>query len=418
MIDIFQEIYGELKRNILRTTATGFAVTSGLFLLIVLLGAGNGVINSFTENMGAFVFDAIHVYGGRTTMPYEGIKEGRRIELDMRDVEMTKKSFAKNVTGVVPTVEKSGLTISFAGNYIQSAELQGVYPNHAETEAIKVLQGRFLNDIDINQSRKTVVIGNKSCLDLFKNNENPIGQNINISGVIYTIVGVYKANEMRNSTTLYVPYTTLSTIYNRGRFIDQITMKTQNIQTKEDMDQFMDDYIRSASSIHSFDPKDKRALWIWNQAGDNIQMQKAMGMLNTAFWFLGLLTLLSGIVGVSNIMLISVKERTREFGIRRAIGARPWSIIRMVILESIIITAIFGYIGMVAGVFFCEWMDASVGNQTMDLGVFQAKYFVNPTVDLGICIDATFVIIIAGALAGFFPARKAVKVKPIDALRG
>ena len=160
------------------------------------------------------------------------------------------------------------------------------------------------------------------------------------------------------------------------------------------------------------------AAWIWNQAGDSIQMKKAQNILHTAFWILGLLTLVSGVVGVSNIMLISVKERTREFGIRRAIGARPWSIIRMVMAESVVITAIFGYIGMLLGVFFCEWMDNTVGNQTMDVGVFQAKYFVDPTVNISTCLIATVIIVVAGALAGFFPARKAVKVKPIDALRG
>ena len=147
-------------------------------------------------------------------------------------------------------------------------------------------------------------------------------------------------------------------------------------------------------------------------------MKKAQNILHTAFWILGLLTLVSGVVGVSNIMLISVKERTREFGIRRAIGARPWSIIRMVMAESVVITAIFGYIGMLLGVFFCEWMDNTVGNQTMDVGVFQAKYFVDPTVNISTCLIATGIIVVAGALAGFFPARKAVKVKPIDALRG
>lgn len=418
MIDTFQEIAGELQRNKLRTIATGFAVTSGLFLLIVLLGAGNGVINSFKENLGGFAFDAIHIFGGRTTMPYEGIKEGRRINLDMRDVDMTTRTFRNNVSGVVPTVSKSGANVSYSGKYVSSCDLKGVYPIYRESMALKLLQGRFLNDIDISQSRKSIVIDSDSRDDLFGKKTNPIGKSINADGIIYTVVGVYKADEMSNSTSLYVPYTTLSTIYNRGQFIDEITMSIRNIPTESAMEEFMNDYIRSASSIHSFNPKDERALWIWNQAGDNIQMQTAMSMLNTSFWVLGLLTLLSGIVGVSNIMLISVKERTREFGIRRAIGARPWNIIRMVILESIIITAIFGYIGMVLGVFFCEWMDASVGNQTMDIGVFQAKYFVDPTVDLSICIQATFIIIIAGALAGFFPARKAVKVKPIDALRG
>ncbi len=417
MFDIIQEIIGELKRNKLRTIATGFAVTSGLFLLIVLQGAGNGLIHSFTANMGDFAFDAIRIYGGMTTKPFQGIKEGRAINLDDRDVNMSKRSFPNQVSDVMPTLQQSGLNVSFGDNYI-SASLYGVYSDFQGLEAIKILQGRFINNIDIDQTRKVIVIDNSSADDLFKNHENPIGQNLKVGNISYKVVGVFKANEMQNQNDFYIPYSTLGIIYNRGRYIDELAMKIKNIPTDSAMNLFMDDYIRASSYIHTFDPTDKRALWIRNQAGDNIQMNKAMDILKNAFFILGLLTLVSGIVGVSNIMLISVKERTREFGIRRAIGARPWSIIRMVILESVIITSIFGYIGMLLGIFFCEWMDKAVGGQTMDLGVFQTKYFIDPTVDLSICIQATIVIIIAGALAGFFPARKAVKVKPVEALNG
>lgn len=417
MFDSFQEIYGAIMRNKLRTIATGFAVASGLFLMIVLQGAGNGLIHSFEYNMGDMAFDAVHVYGGRTTMPYEGIKEGRRINLDERDVDMVDRNFLNTVSSAAPSLERSGLVASFAGNYITSTSLYGVYPVYQQTEALKMMKGRYVNDIDIQQRRKIVVIGDKSAESLFKKKEDPVGQAVNLSGITYTVVGVYKSDEMSNGTTFYAPYTTISTIYNRGKFIDELTMKIKNIKTEEDMEKFESDYVRASSQIHSFSPDDVDALWIWNQASDNIQTQNAMDILHTSFWVLGLLTLVSGIVGVSNIMLISVKERTREFGIRRAIGARPWSIIRMVVLESIVITTAFGYVGMLLGIFFCEWMDSAVGNQTMDLGVFQTKYFIDPTVDISVCVNATIVIIIAGALAGFFPARKAVKIKPIDALR-
>jgi putative ABC transport system permease protein len=314
-------------------------------------------------------------------------------------------------------VNYNGVVASSGSHYISDANMVGVYPLYAASQAVEVLEGRFVNEIDISQKRKVCVMGRNSCKDLFKQGGSPIGRLVRLGDIVYTVVGVYKTNEMFSSSDFYIPYTTLCTIYNKGRFIDELTMNTKNIPTDSAMEQFIDEYIRATSYIHSFDPTDKRALWIWNQAGDNIQMNRAMSILNQAFWILGLLTLLSGVVSVSNIMLISVKERTREFGIRRAIGARPWNIISMVVLESVIITAIFGYIGMLLGIFFCEWMNATVGNRVMDLGVFQAKYFVDPTVDLHICFQATIVIIIAGALAGFFPARKAVKVKTIDALR-
>lgn len=415
MFDTIQEIIGELKRNKLRTIATGFAVSSGLFLLIVLQGAGNGLINSFTEEMGGFAFNAVRIFGGSTTKPWQGIREGRPIRLDDSDVEMSKRTFPNHVSNVLPTISQDGQTISFGENHI-SGKLNGVYPDHQKLEALKIVKGRFINDIDVQQTRKSIVIDNESEKDLFKKNANPIGQNIKVGNISYKVVGVYKSDGMDNSSDMYIPYSTLSVIYNRGRRLDEIAMNVKNIPTDSAMEQFMDDYISASAHLHSFDPTDKRALWIWNQAGDAIQMDKASVILKNAFLILGLLTLVSGIVGVSNIMLISVKERTREFGIRRAIGARPWSIIRMVILESIIITTIFGYIGMLLGIFFCEWMDKAVGGQTMDMGVFQAKYFVNPTVDLSTCIQATVIIIIAGALAGFFPARKAVKVKPVEAL--
>lgn len=417
MLDTLQEITGAIKRNKMRTIATGFAVASGLFLIIVLQGAGNGVINSFESNMGNFAFDAIHIFGGRTTKPHEGIKEGRYIQLDSRDVEMTERSFSHYVKDVMPSLNQGGLIVSHGAQHL-SATLMGVKPGWDEMNAVKIVYGRFINEIDMRQKRKSVVISDVNAETLFPHEKNVVGKTLDFNGISYTVVGIYKDEQMSNERTFYAPFTTISTIYNRGQFINRLSMIIHNIEGDSAMNQFMDEYTRASSHIHSFAPDDKQALWIWNQAESNQEMKKTRRILHTAFWILGLLTLVSGVVGVSNIMLISVKERTREFGIRRAIGARPWSIVRMVMAESVVITAFFGYIGMLLGVFFCEYMDSTVGNQTMDIGVFQAKYFVNPTVDLSTCLTATVIIIVAGVLAGLFPALGAVKVKPIDALRG
>ena len=417
MLDTLQEIIGAIKRNKMRTVATGFAVASGLFLIIVLQGAGNGVINSFESNMGNFAFDAIHIFGGRTTKPHEGIKEGRYIQLDSRDVEMTERSFSHYVKDVMPSLNQSGLIVSH-GTQHQSATLMGVKPGWDKMNAVKIMHGRFINEIDLRQKRKSVVMSDVNAQTLFPHVKNVVGKTLDFNGISYTVVGVFKDEQMSNERTYYAPFTTISTIYNRGEFINRLSMTIRHIESDSAMDRFMDEYTRASSYIHSFAPDDKQALWIWNQAESNMEMKKTQGLLHTAFWILGLLTLVSGVVGVSNIMLISVKERTREFGIRRAIGARPWSIVRMVMAESVVITAFFGYIGMLLGVFFCEYMDSTVGNQTMDLGLFQATYFVNPTVDLSTCLTATVIIVIAGVLAGLFPALGAVKVKPIDALRG
>ena len=213
-------------------------------------------------------------------------------------------------------------------------------------------------------------------------------------------------------------YTTVQTIYNKGRAINSITLKTEGLDTKVMNDAFEERVRHTMSSMHNFDPDDRRAVWVWNSAIQNEQINMASSILSTSFWILGLLTLISGVVGVSNIMLIAVKERTHEFGIRKALGAKPWNIISMVMLESVLITAIFGYIGMLAGIGFCEFMDATVGGYMLDVGVFKQEVFVDPTVDIAICMRATGIIVVAGALAGFFPARKASKVKPIEALRG
>jgi len=418
MLETLYEIIATIRRNMMRTIATGFSVVSGLFLLIVLQGAGNGVINSFLYNMGDFAFDAVRVYGGITTMPFRGNKEGRFIKMNQKDVEMARKSFPKQVSSAMGVLNQEGQTASRGERYVSSTTLKGVEPAFAPTQAVKMLEGRFINEIDIAQRRKVVVVGHNNVKNLFAKGETALGEMIQIGGVLYTVVGIYKTNEMNNNSDFYAPQSTVRAIYARGPWVDELTMNVHDIPTEEAMEKFTDEYVKATSQIHSFHPEDKRALWIWNQAVDNIKTMKAERILHLSFWILGLLTMLSGVVGVSNIMLISVKERTHEFGIRRAIGARPWNIIRMVMMESVIITGVFGYIGMWLGVAFCEMMDSTVGNQRVDLGFAETRFFVNPTVDISVCIYATIIIIVAGALAGFFPARKAVRIKPIDALRG
>jgi len=272
--------------------------------------------------------------------------------------------------------------------------------------------------LDLQQNRKVVVIDNNQEEHLFGPNVNGIGKTININNSAFTVVGVRQRDFAFSSSNFIAPFTTVKIIYSKGNNIGELTLKSQGLDTEKKNDKFEEDYRKTMGEMHQFDSKDESAIWMWNSAENNSAMNTAKSTLHTAFWILGLLTLLSGVVGVSNIMLISVKERTHEFGIRKALGARPLSIISMVIFESIIITTIFGYIGMLFGIGFCEWMDSSVGGYTMDIGVFQQKLFMDPTVDLGTCIEATIVMIVSGALAGFFPAQRAAKVKPIEALHG
>jgi len=235
--------------------------------------------------------------------------------------------------------------------------------------------------------------------------------------VAYRIVGLY--NDMGDSgdSEAFIPFSTLQTIYSRGDQLDRLILTTKNLETIEANDSFEADFRKVLGASHRFDPDDHSALWIWNRFTNYLQQQRGSDMLRVAIWVIGIFTLLSGIVGVSNIMLITVKERTREFGIRKALGSKPSSILRLIIVESVAITTVFGYIGMVAGIGATEWMNSAFGNETMDTGMWSTTVFLNPTVDIKIALQATVALVIAGTLAGLFPARKAAGIRPIEALR-
>lgn len=417
MIDLWQEIYGTIKRNKLRTALTGFAVAWGIFMLIVLLGAGNGIIHAFEQNSSERALNSIRIFPGWTTKSYDGLKEGRRIRLDNRDLEATDKQFTEHVISAGVTVRQSNVNVSFGKEYV-NISLMGVYPNYTEVETVKTAGGRFINYNDLKDRRKVIILHKKTAEILFdKTHTEPVGQFVNAGGVAYQVVGIYNDQGDREANEAYIPFSTLQTIYNKGDKLNNIIFTTKNLSSMESNEAFEKEYRKTIAANHRFDPTDDSAIWIWNRFTNYLQAQNAMGILRTAIWVIGIFTLLSGIVGVSNIMLITVKERTREFGIRKALGAKPFSILWLIIIESVTITTLFGYIGMVAGIGVTEWMNAAFGSQTMDAGMFQQTMFSNPTVDLGIAVQATLTLIIAGTLAGFFPAKKAVSISPIEALR-
>ncbi len=417
MIDLWQEIYGTIKRNKLRTFLTGFAVAWGIFMLIVLLGAGNGLIHAFEQNTMQSALNSIRVYPGVTTEPYDGLQEGRYIELDNRDVEDTREQFTEHVSSTGATLQQSGVNISYKGEYV-SLSLLGVYPNYREVEAVKTFSGRFINQLDLNGRRKVIVLHRKSADVLFgKTHTDPLGKFVNVGGVAYQVVGTYNDQGNQEPSTAYIPFSTLQTIYNKGNKLNSIIFTTRGLTSEESNEAFEQDYRRVIAANHRFAPEDEGAIWLWNRFTSYLQAQNAMGILRIAIWVIGIFTLLSGIVGVSNIMLITVRERTHEFGIRKALGAKPRSILWLIIVESVTITTVFGYVGMVAGIGATEWMNVAFGSQTVDAGLFEAQMFSDPTVDIGIAVQATLTLIVAGTLAGLFPARKATKIRPIEALR-
>ena len=234
---------------------------------------------------------------------------------------------------------------------------------------------------------------------------------------MFKVIGIVKDDKQQQNNDAFIPYTTLKTIYAKGDEAGNIQFEIKGLVTEEQNKEFERNYRAHLNIQHDAAPDDESAVYIWNRYMDNIQMAQGISIIRTALWVIGLFTLLSGIVGVSNIMLITVKERTREFGVRKAIGAKPWQILKLIIIESVITTAIFGYIGMLCGIAANEYMDATIGHEVVDTGLFQATMFLNPTVGLDVCIQATLVIIIAGTIAGLIPALKASRVRPIEALR-
>ncbi len=414
MRDILNEIWSTARRNKLRTGLTGFAVAWGIFMLIVLLGAGNGLINAQLNQSDRFLSNTMVVFGGQTTKPFQGLKEGRNIELKERDLDITKNEYSKNVDDVGAQYQVS-TTISKGQQYINTT-LAGVYPNHTKIDKMEMLYGRFINEIDLRDRRKVLVLSNKQAKELLGDYRSALGKYVNVGAFAFRIVGIYKERE-NGRADAFSSYTTMNSIFGLGSDVGRIEFSFHGLPTVQANEEFEKAYRGRINASHQAAPDDESAIYLWNRYTQNMQMNTGIGIIRTALWIVGLFTLLSGIVGVSNIMLITVKERTREFGIRKAIGAKPLNILHLIIVESVIITTFFGYIGMLLGVAANEYMDATLGHEQIDTGLFKATMFVDPTVGLDVCIEATAVMVIAGTVAGLIPALKAARIRPIEALR-
>ena len=417
MRELIKEIWSTSKRNKLRTSLTGFAVAWGIFMLIFLLGAGNGLINAQLQQSTRFLANSMRVFPGETSKAYKGLKEGRSITLNDKDILISNQTYGQYVDDVGGRLEQYNVNINYGDNYVASQSLVGVAPTHPKIDKTELIAGRFINEIDMKEQRKNVVLSRSQAKELCKDYRSLVGKNVKISNLNFQVVGIYKDDESRNNTEAFIAYSTVKIIYAKGDDAGSLEFTIKNLKTQEDNEKFEKNYRASINNNHQAAPDDEQTIWLWNRYMDNIQMNQGIAIMQTALWIVGLFTLLSGIVGVSNIMLITVKERTREFGVRKAIGAKPWSILKLIITESIIITSFFGYIGMVCGVAANEIMDATIGHTTVDTGLFKAAMFVNPTVGIGTCIGATIAIVIAGTIAGLIPAIKAARIRPIEALR-
>ena len=418
MRDIFIEILTTIKHNRLRTALTGFSVAWGIFILIVLLGAGNGLINATMGNSSRYLSTSMVVSGGATSKAYDGLGEGRDVQLNDKDFNITSKGFPNNVKSVGAELSQQGETLVNGSDYTTGIKLSGIYPNDVEINKRTMICGRFINELDLKERRKSIVISSDMAKELLP--QSPLslnGQIIRTTTLAFRVVGIYESQKNSMGNEAFIPFTTFRAIYNKGDKTGNIVFSFSNLNSEAENEAFESDYRARINRQHRAAPDDENAIWIWNRFTQALSMNTATGLLRTALWVIGILTLISGIVGVSNIMLITVRERTHEFGIRKAIGAKPWSILRLIIIESIVITTFFGYIGMMLGIAANLYMDATIGQETIDNGLFAIQMFTNPTVGIDVCVKATLLMIVAGTLAGMVPARKAAKIRPIEALR-
>ncbi len=404
MLDLLREISQTLSNNKLRTALTGVAVAWGIFMLIVLMGMSKGVINAFNENRHNQGSNMLKVFGGTTSMAWHGHKEGRAITLKDEDLTPIARKNTRQVAEVTAQIRGEALTISTPRDYLIS-NYEGVYPAEARQRALEMLSGRFINALDLAERRKVTVLSDQVAVSLFGNPAEAVGQSVRMGNLMFKVVGVYTSEWSR---TVYVPYTTARALNGNSNDISDINIELQNVETQADGTEAETRAREALAAVHDFRPDDESAVGVWNRFNQQLQMSQGMGILDTAVWVIGLLTLLSGIIGVSNIMFVSVHERTHEIGIRRAIGAKPRSILTQIVLESVSITTLFGYMGIVCG----TAVTAIIARLTDG-----SEFLKNPGVDLSVALSVTVVLIIAGMAAGLFPALKAIKIKPVEALR-
>jgi len=403
--DNWQEIFETIQKNKLRTFLSGFTVAIGIFIFVVLFGFGNGLTNTFNKFFADDATNVLFVFPGRTTVPYQGYKANRAIEFDNSDVEDIKKDFPMFLEYITPRISRSGLVKYH--NESNTYTTRAVGPAHQYNEKTIIMFGRYINENDIVEKAKIAVIGRLVAQDLFKGN-NPIGEFIDISGSSYKVVGVFQDDGGDNEErSIYIPYSTRQLIEKNTDKIDQIVIgfKPQiGYAGAMAFQSSLEKYIRSKKYIS---PNDDNGLFIRNIADQLKQNQQLASVLQIIVSLVAFGTIIAGIIGISNIMVFVVKERTKELGIRKALGATPKSVIGTILLESVFITTISGFIGMILGIVLLSSM-----GKTLD------DYFItNPYIDMGVAIFATVVLIICGGLAGYVPARRAAKIKPIVALR-
>jgi putative ABC transport system permease protein len=414
--DTLTEILTTMRENKLRTFLTGFAVAWGIFMLIILMGSGNGLKNGIMSNFGGRATNMMMIWSGQTTMPYKGFKAYRKVNLTTNEITLLKARF-KEIDKISGNVERSSVVSYKKEN--GSYNISGVMPDFYFINSLKIKpgDGRFLNEIDMQQDRKVIVLSQKVADALFKG-QTAVGSWVKVDSLSFQVIGIESKTSMDNSGQCYIPHATAQKLYHQGIQTDNISLTVVGLTTKEENEAFgqkMRETLGRQLIVH---PDDLNTIGLWNQASDYVQTMNIFTTIDLFVLFIGICTLIAGIVGVGNIMVITVKERTREFGIRKALGATPGNILLSILLESVVITSIFGYLGMVLGIGLLELIGKATGGDSAGGNGEQSfQIFKDPSVDLGVVLIATIILILAGLFAGYIPAKKAVRIKPIEAMR-
>jgi len=403
--DNWKEIFETIQKNKLRTFLSGFTVALGILIFVVLFGFGNGLINTFQKFFEDDAQNIIYVFPGRTSLPYKGYKSGRQIEFDNSDISDIKKNFAMFLEYVTPRITRSGM-VSYK-NESNSYSTRAVAPSHQDAEKTIIMKGRYLNTLDVKNKTKNAVIGRLVEQDLFLG-KNGIGEYIDIAGSMFKVIGVYQDDGGDDEERrIYIPYTTRQLIEKNTDKVDQLIVAFKpelGYAGAMAFDKSLNKFIREKKYISI---KDNQGIFMRNVAEGLKQTQQFAGVLQLIVAFVAFGTIIAGIIGISNIMVFVVKERTKELGIRKALGATPKAVIGTILLESIFITTISGIFGMLLGI----GLLSSFGEKLKDF------FITNPYINTGTAIFATIVLILFGALAGYIPARRAARIKPIVALR-
>ena len=404
------EVFQSIGKNKMRAVLTGFAVFWGIFMLIILLGAGAGLRNGFEYNFRNTATNSIHIWGGETSKPWKGLAPNREIVLEETDVEALRHAIPgiQHISGQY-RVWRGNSQLRYGKN-AGSFGIRGVQPDFRKMEHQVIVQGRFINEVDQVQNRKVMVIAQDCRKELFKE-EDPLHKWVEVNGIPFEVVGLYEYEtggpERGQRSAVYIPLSAAQKVFNAKSTLDDIlfTFSDASIAGAKQAEQRA---IHTLARRHDFDPTDERALWLQNNVENVGTMSSVFGGITAFLWFVGIGSLIAGIVGVSNIMLIVVKERTREIGIRKALGATPGNVIGQVLLEAVFITGMAGWFGLVSGVFLMEGIASVVPG---------SEFFRDPTIKINVALWALFALVLAGALAGFIPARRAAAIRPIEALR-